>query len=140
MEVVFAIAQKIAVLHQGRLIAEGTPDEVRADAEVRRVYLGHGRCTVMTALLSVEDIHAAYGLSRVLFGISLEVAAGECVCLLGRNGVGKTTTMRSVMGLTAADAAGACSGRARTSPAGRRTGSRAPASALCPRTAASSPS
>jgi branched-chain amino acid transport system ATP-binding protein len=53
----------------------------------------------MTALLAVEDIHSAYGLSRVLFGISLEVAAGECVCLLGRNGVGKTTTMRSVMGL-----------------------------------------
>jgi len=50
-------------------------------------------------LLSVEDLHSAYGLSRVLFGISLEIAAGECVCLLGRNGVGKTTTMRSVMGL-----------------------------------------
>ena len=42
MEVVFGIAQKIAVLHQGRLIAEGTPAEVRADPEVRRVYLGHG--------------------------------------------------------------------------------------------------
>jgi branched-chain amino acid transport system ATP-binding protein len=53
----------------------------------------------MTALLEVDDIYSAYGLSRVLFGISLEVAAGECVCLLGRNGVGKTTTMRSVMGL-----------------------------------------
>jgi branched-chain amino acid transport system ATP-binding protein len=53
----------------------------------------------MTALLSVEDVSSAYGLSRVLFGISLEVGAGECVCLLGRNGVGKTTTMRSVMGL-----------------------------------------
>jgi branched-chain amino acid transport system ATP-binding protein len=53
----------------------------------------------MTGLLSVEDIHTSYGLSRVLFGVSLEVAAGECVCLLGRNGVGKTTTMRSIMGL-----------------------------------------
>ena len=52
------------------------------------------------ALLSVEDIHTAYGLSRVLFGISLEVDAGECVCLLGRNGVGKSTTMRSIMGIT----------------------------------------
>ena len=50
-------------------------------------------------LLAVEDLHSAYGLSRVLFGISLDIAAGECVCLLGRNGVGKTTTMRSVMGL-----------------------------------------
>jgi len=52
------------------------------------------------SLLAVHDIHAAYGSSRVLFGISLDVAAGECVCLLGRNGVGKTTTMRAIMGLT----------------------------------------
>src|SRR5215469_12684121 len=54
----------------------------------------------MNALLELKDVHAAYGLSRVLFGISIEVNEGECVCLLGRNGVGKTTTMRSVMGLT----------------------------------------
>ena len=40
MRAVFSIAQKIAVLHQGRLIAEGTPEQVRADSEVRRVYLG----------------------------------------------------------------------------------------------------
>ena len=51
-------------------------------------------------LLEVEDIHTAYGLSRVLFGVSLEIRAGECVCLLGRNGVGKSTTMRSIIGLT----------------------------------------
>ena len=54
----------------------------------------------MTSLLTVENIYTSYGLSRVLFGISLEIAAGECVSLLGRNGVGKTTTMRSIMGLT----------------------------------------
>jgi branched-chain amino acid transport system ATP-binding protein len=53
-----------------------------------------------TPVLMLEDIHTFYGLSQVLFGVSLEVAAGECVCLLGRNGVGKTTTMRSIMGLT----------------------------------------
>jgi branched-chain amino acid transport system ATP-binding protein len=52
------------------------------------------------AVLQVEDIYTAYGLSQVLFGVSLEVARGECVCLLGRNGVGKTTTMRSIIGLT----------------------------------------
>ena len=54
----------------------------------------------MAALLEAHDVHTAYGLSRVLFGVSLEVAAGECVCLLGRNGVGKSTTMRSIIGLT----------------------------------------
>ena len=54
----------------------------------------------MSALLEVENVYTAYGLSRVLFGISLHVNQGECVCLLGRNGVGKTTTLRSVMGLT----------------------------------------
>ena len=52
------------------------------------------------SLLAVHDIHAAYGTSRVLFGVSLDVAPGECVCLLGRNGVGKTTTMRAIIGLT----------------------------------------
>jgi branched-chain amino acid transport system ATP-binding protein len=43
MEVVFSIAERITVLHQGRVIAEGTPAEVRSDAEVRRVYLGERR-------------------------------------------------------------------------------------------------
>ena len=51
------------------------------------------------AVLQVDDIYTAYGLSQVLFGVSLEVGRGECVCLLGRNGVGKSTTMRSIMGL-----------------------------------------
>ena len=51
-------------------------------------------------LLDVREIHTAYGLSRVLFGVSLQIGAGECVSLLGRNGVGKSTTMRSIIGLT----------------------------------------
>jgi branched-chain amino acid transport system ATP-binding protein len=54
-------------------------------------------------ILETRDVHTAYGLSRVLFGVSIEVRAGECVCLLGRNGVGKSTTMRSIMGLTPPD-------------------------------------
>lgn len=57
----------------------------------------------MTAhLLEVREIHTSYGRSRALFGVSLTVPNGACVCLLGRNGVGKTTTMRSIMGLTPA--------------------------------------
>ncbi len=51
-------------------------------------------------MLSVENIHTYYGLSHILFDVSLQVAEGEIVCLLGRNGAGKSTTMRSIMGLT----------------------------------------
>jgi branched-chain amino acid transport system ATP-binding protein len=51
-------------------------------------------------MLEVEGIHTYYGLSHVLFGVSLQVNSGEIVCLLGRNGAGKSTTMRSIMGLT----------------------------------------
>jgi branched-chain amino acid transport system ATP-binding protein len=56
--------------------------------------------SALAPLLDVHEIHTAYGLSRVLFGVSVQVNAGECVCLLGRNGVGKSTTMRSIIGLT----------------------------------------
>ncbi len=50
--------------------------------------------------LEVESINTFYGLSHILFDVSLEVDEGESVVLLGRNGAGKTTTMRSIMGLT----------------------------------------
>jgi branched-chain amino acid transport system ATP-binding protein len=52
------------------------------------------------ALLEVEQLHAGYGRIPALFGVELSVAAGEIVALLGRNGVGKTTTLRSIVGLT----------------------------------------
>jgi len=55
-------------------------------------------------LLAVEEIETCYGLSQVLFGLSLRVRAGEMVSLMGRNGMGKTTTIRSIMGLTPARA------------------------------------
>jgi len=51
-------------------------------------------------MLEVESIHTYYGLSHILFGISLNVPKGQIVCILGRNGAGKSTTMRSIMGLT----------------------------------------
>ncbi len=52
-------------------------------------------------LLAVEDLHAHYGKSHILHGVSLGVDAGEIVCLLGRNGVGKSTTLKTIMGLVA---------------------------------------
>ena len=53
-------------------------------------------------LLRIENLETAYGQSQVLFGIDLEIHAGEVATLLGRNGMGKTTTIRSIMGLTPA--------------------------------------
>lgn len=50
--------------------------------------------------LEAADLHAFYGKSHILHGVSLEVRAGEIVALLGRNGAGKTTTLRSLVGLT----------------------------------------
>src|SRR5438105_6525692 len=55
-------------------------------------------------MLEIERIETCYGLSQVLFGLSLSVAPGEMVSLMGRNGMGKTTTIRSIMGLTPARA------------------------------------
>jgi len=53
-------------------------------------------------LLQVQSLRTSYGRSEVLFGIDLQVGAGEVVALMGRNGMGKTTTLRSIMGLTTA--------------------------------------
>ena len=55
-------------------------------------------------MLELEGVETRYGLSQVLFGVVLTVGAGEVVTLMGRNGMAKTTTVRSIMGLTPADA------------------------------------
>jgi branched-chain amino acid transport system ATP-binding protein len=52
------------------------------------------------SILEVSGVETCYGLSQVLFGLSLSIAPGEMVTLMGRNGMGKTTTVRSIMGLT----------------------------------------
>ena len=53
-------------------------------------------------LLEVNEIHSYYGKSHILHGVSMKLAEGDLVCLLGRNGVGKTTTLKSVMGIVQA--------------------------------------
>ena len=50
-------------------------------------------------LVAVEDLHTYYGKSHILHGVSLTVGKGEVVGLLGRNGVGKSTTLKTIMGL-----------------------------------------
>lgn len=56
----------------------------------------------MSTLLEIADLHAWYGESHVLFGVNMEVAEGEVVTVLGRNGAGRTSTLRAILGLTGA--------------------------------------
>ncbi len=56
----------------------------------------------MTSALEIKNLHAWYGESHILHGVDLHVGKGEVVTLLGRNGAGRTTTMRSILGLTGA--------------------------------------
>jgi branched-chain amino acid transport system ATP-binding protein len=51
-------------------------------------------------MLEVEEIHTFYGLSHILFGVSLSIESGKVVCMLGRNGAGKSTTLKSIIGIT----------------------------------------
>ena len=65
-------------------------------------------------MLKLTDVHAYYGTSHVLQGVSLEVKDGEIVALLGRNGMGKTTTLKAIMGFVKPQGGGvAFNGRAK---------------------------
>ena len=106
MEVVFGLAERIVVLHQGKIVADGPPQRIRDDARVREIYLGNANVAPFAApahagapLLEISRLDAGYGLAHVLHEVRFEVARGEIVALLGRNGVGKTTTLRSIAGL-----------------------------------------
>ena len=58
--------------------------------------------TSQETLLEIDDLHTAYGSSQILFGVNMKMGLGETATLLGRNGMGKTTTVRSLFGLTRA--------------------------------------
>ena len=89
-------------------------------------------------LVKVEDVHTYYGKSHILHGVSLEVGPGEVVGLLGRNGVGKSTTLKTIMGLVHPSQGRVLfEGKPITRPAAAQAGA-ARASATCPRTGASS--
>ena len=116
MDAVFRLADRVSVLVSGRIVASGDPIAIRNNADVKRAYLGdepatltsvrelplppRRRLTPAAPLLKVDSLATAYGASQVLFGIGLTIHQGEVATLLGRNGMGKTTTVRSVMGMT----------------------------------------
>jgi branched-chain amino acid transport system ATP-binding protein len=134
MDVVFEHADRVLVMARGALIAQGTPAQVQADAQVQTVYFGSGKtfgnvgssgdakaqqhqevtpvpgtadavetsvpaAAVASPLLSVQGLNAWYGEAQVVFHSDLHVQRGEVVALIGRNGAGKSSTLKAIMGL-----------------------------------------
>jgi branched-chain amino acid transport system ATP-binding protein len=109
---VFGFSERITAMANGRVLAEGTASEVRADRQVQEVYLGTGRKlgpglrrgdeeAAGPILLALDKINTYYGKSHILHDVSLEVREGQVTALLGRNGAGKSSTIKSIMGLVA---------------------------------------
>ena len=93
MEVVFRLAHRITVLHRGAVIADGVPDEVKADPRVQEPI------SEASPMLRIEGMNTHYGASHVLQGVDLDMPQGRISAVLGRNGVGKTTMVKTIMGL-----------------------------------------
>ncbi len=133
MELVMDLADRITVLNFGTILAEGTPAEIRADA-CRAGGLSGG------VMLQVEGLDAGYGNVQVLHGLDLAVASGEVLCLMGRNGAGKSTALRAIMGLVAPSAGEVRLDAVRIDRLAGASRFPATASATCRRAAGSSPS
>ena len=97
MEFLFSLADEISVIHWGQVIARGTPAELQGQSLGRGLQPGAAQL-----MLDVAAIDTFYGETQALFGVSLSVRAGEVLALLGANGAGKTTVLRSILGLTRA--------------------------------------
>jgi len=111
MDVVFGQSDRVAVLLGGQLLAQGTPQQIRENAQVQAAYLGDMAAAAPSAqtagqeratpLLTVQDLHAWYGAAHILHGMSFQVGRGEVLALIGRNGAGKSTALKSLAGLLA---------------------------------------
>lgn len=112
-----AFSDSMTVLHYGQVIADGTPEQVMQNREVLEAYIGEssksqtrhsktpaGGTQPQSAIVQLElrGVSAGYGGGSVLNGLDLSIKRGEAVALLGRNGVGKTTTLHTIMGLVRA--------------------------------------
>ena len=94
-----AISDRISVLHRGEILAEGRPEEIRS---APRGAGGVPRGRARRLMLVLDRVSGGYGEIFVLWDVSMEVRAGEAVALLGRNGMGKTTTLLAILGLNPA--------------------------------------
>jgi len=110
---VFEFSDYVTVMNQAQVLVSGTPNEVRTNEQVQTAYLGSGKALITkqsdsnesryidhnNTLLEVSGIDTFYGKSHILNDVSFNVSKGEVVALLGRNGAGKSSTLKSIMGI-----------------------------------------
>ncbi len=109
---VFEFSDSITAMANGTVLAEGNAEQVSENRQVQEVYLGSGRKVVMESsspspkrdgeiLLELEGVNTYYGKSHILHDVSLVAREHQVTALLGRNGAGKSSTLKSIMGLVA---------------------------------------
>ena len=140
MDIVFQVANTIRVLCYGRVLAEGTPDEIRNNHAVIDAYLGTEAHADMTDLLRAEGLSAFYGASQILFDVDVALAEKRTLALLGRNGAGKSTTMKMLAGIVPAAPRPHLLCRPRHHATRRRMRARNSASPMCRKTGRCFPS
>ncbi len=107
---VFQIADAVTVMNEGQVLVDGTVEDARSSPRVQEVNIGSGSHALAekprasaarpTALLSLTDVETYYGKSHILRSVTFDVRDNEIVALLGRNGAGKSTMLKSIVGIT----------------------------------------
>ena len=142
MQLVMGLADRITRVSlrrgAGRGAAGGNPEQSARAGGLSQDMSAPDTSPDPSPLVAVEDLHTYYGKSHILHGVSLTVGRGEVVGLLGRNGVGKSTTLKTIMGLVYPEAGPDAAGGPARHRDCRRTSSPSSASPTCRRTAASS--
>ena len=106
---VFQLADRVTVMNEGQVLVDGTVEDARGSRKVQDVYIGSGSHALAAkdrpsaardqVLLAVDRINTSYGKSHILRDVTFDVRENEIVALLGRNGAGKSTVLKSIVGI-----------------------------------------
>ena len=136
MDALFELAERVTVLQEGRVLVEGTPDEIKNKRRGAGSLSGRRAWSARRmSLLEVNGLNSYYGDSHILFDVSLRVERNEVVALLGRNGAGKSTTLKSLMGVVTPRTGSVMFDGVDIAGPQRATPSRTPACSSCTRIA-----
>ena len=106
---VFQLADAVTVMNDGQVLVDGSVEDARSSSKVQEVYIGSGSHALAEkvrpsaarpeVLLALENVNTLYGKSHILHDVSFDVRQNEIVALLGRNGAGKSTVLKTLVGI-----------------------------------------